>query len=206
MPSPIIRSYLLQDTVDHTAQQIFNLNPGGWTDVSKVPIHLYTSLCTLWTGASGGVNRIANYNKSIVARSGQGLDTANNSIIIQSYICESSNATGEEGDLVQDDAIGAENALVRIMFKTQASPPPAIAQRTKDSELRVRLLLDCNLRRLGSKPNSIPIDNTDDRSIDDSYTLFLLNWLGDSNDQNSIEMVANYACSYVRCFGNTIIP
>lgn len=203
MPGPIIKSYLLRDTVDSTAEAIYLLNASGWASPADVPIYLYTSLCTLWTGSSGNV---AALDKAIVSQSGQGTQKSRNVISISPLICESVDAGNPEGKLISDDAQGAENALIRILFQTQQAPPESKFSLAQNAELRVRLLLDCNLRSLSGGGTSIPIDNTHDKSIDSSYETFILNWLGYETDPSAVEVLTNYACSYVRCFGKAIIP
>ena len=93
MASVTIKNYLMRDTVDSTALAVFNANPGGWASSAQVPAYLYTSLCTLWTGASGN---IAAFNKALVVNNGQGLKPSKNCIIIDSIGCESADASGAE--------------------------------------------------------------------------------------------------------------
>ena len=40
MPAPIIRNYLLRDTVDSTAEAIYLLNASGWASPADVPVYL----------------------------------------------------------------------------------------------------------------------------------------------------------------------
>ena len=207
MPAPIIRNYLLRDTVDSTAEAIYLLNASGWASPADVPVYLYTSLCTLWTGASSGSSRIANYTKALVAQSGEGKKPPNNCITISPLICESTIAGASEGgDMIMDDAIGGEDAQVAIIFQVSQAPPTAIQDRAQNAELRTRLLLDCNLRPLSGGSISIPIDNTDELSIDASAELFLLSWQGYGTDPSAQAIISTYSCSYVRDFGRAIIP
>ena len=202
MPSSIIRSYILKDVVDSTPATIYVLNASGWPSVSDVPTYMYQSLCTIWTGASGD---IADFRRGVVANSGQG-KLSFDCIELSAYICESSNADGQEGEFIRDDAPGAEDAILRITFKTKTNPAPARFDAIQNAELRVRMLLDANLRQKSGKPPSIPIDNTDDKSIDPSYGLFMLSWLGFETEPSSSQLVSYYAISYIRDFGAGIIP
>lgn len=202
MPSPIIRSYLLKDVVDSTQNAIYILNASGWASPADVPIHMYKSLCTIWTGASGDT---VNFSKRVVANSGQGKE-ANECISLSAFICESANAGGQEGDFLRGDTAGGEDAILKITFKTKPTPQTTRFNSIQDAELRVRMLLDVNLRQKSGRPPSIPIDNTDDKSIDNSYELFMLTWLGYETEPSSIQLVAYYALSYVRDFGVGLIP
>jgi len=200
MPAPIIRSYLLRDVVDSTPQAIMALNPLVYTSSSEVPRHMYLSLCTLWTGVSGNVSA---FNDQVVATSGTASNEAENTISISAFLRES---VDDPDGVMADDLIGAENAIVKILFQTSKSLTPDEYSRTQDAELRVRLLLDANLRGKCNKPMHVPINNTDDLSIDKSYETFLCTWQQYLEDQNAIELVSIFTISYVRSFGKAIIP
>lgn len=189
------------DTIDSTASAINALNNNAYGSNSKVPFYMYTSLCTIWTGASGNV---AALDKSIIVSSGEGKDTATNAITIAPYICESDSQENEGG--LQSDDVGAEAALVRLFLKTKPTPIPSEFNRIQNAELRIRLLLDTLIRSRYGYSSSIPINNTGDLSIDDTYDLFMCQWLGYETEPSASQLVVNYAISYYRSFGKAILP
>lgn len=202
MPGSIIRNYLLLDTLDTTASAINTLNGNGWGSASSVPYYMYTSLCTIWTGASGSVDA---FEKAIVATSSEGKMPNQNAITISPYICESADYSSNNEGPALSDGVGAENAIVKILFKTTATPTRNF-DRAQNAELRVRLLLDAKLRAESGKSSSIPIDNSNDLSIDETYNTFLCSWLGYEVEPAASQMVSIYAVTYYRSFGAAIIP
>lgn len=189
------------DTIDSTASAINALNGNAYGSPSKVPLYMYTSLCTIWTGASGNV---AALDKAIVVSSGEGKDPATNAITIAPYICES-DSNENEGGLENDDT-GAEAALVKIFLKTSPTPTSSVFNRIQNAELRIRLLLDTIIRSKYGYSSSIPINNTGDLSIDDTADLFMCQWLGYETEPSASQLAVNYALSYYRSFGKAILP
>lgn len=195
MPSTVIRNYLLRDVVDTTAAAIFALNPGRWDSEADIPVYMYTSLCTLWTGSSGDV---VNYERLISAQSGRG-DVTPNTITIAPIICESvDNYEGPE----RLDALGGETAKIFITFQQSRAVPEADWEKIQNSELRVRLLLDANLRGQSRKPQSVPV--VGDKSIDEGD--FLCIWSAYANDPDESFLSAEYNISYIRTFARAVIP
>ena len=205
MPSPIIKAYLLTDTVDTTAQNIANLNPLVFPSSAYVPRYMYTSLCTLWTGVSGNVGALAN---DILAISGAGLSTSRNVISISTTIHESSDL--DEEDMYISDFTGAESGLLTILISTSKSPTDI--NLTQDTELRIRWLIDSNLRALRGVGQNIPIYNlptnnlSGDTSILAANSVFGCKWLRYEADQNAQELASEYAITYQRAFGKGVGP
>lgn len=206
MPAPVIRAYLLRDVVDSTPEAVMTLNASSWPSLESIPPYMYTSLCTLWTGSSGNITQ---FNKSIVAESGQGKDRSESQISITAWLCESAYSQDEyqEGSFMHSDYLGAENALIRIGLKTKLSPTAPIWDKIEMAEARIRLLLDGKLRGQSGFPPNIPIAASADHSIDSSDPqVFLCQWLGGETEPDSSQWVVNYAVSYVRDFGKAVIP
>lgn len=193
-PSPVIRAYLLQDTVDSTASAIRALNPGAWYTDGDVPRYMYTSLCTLWTGSSGNT---ALFDKLVVANSGAG-KVRTKTIAINPIISESEDSQG----LAQMDALGAENAKVLIAFQLPKAPTDKEFGMIDDCEARVRMLIDANLRPRSGRSQSLPIP--DDAGLEQS--IFLCSWCAFANDPNEADLVSEYTITYIRSFGRSIIP
>lgn len=197
----VIREYLLLDVVDRTASSVMVLNPGMWASEAEVPVYLYKSLCTLWTGASGDV---VNYDRMIVAKSGEGKNLSENCIWISPYICDNSESSDEIPWL--SDVQGGESAriFIGLSYKKGTKVTPELEDRTQNSELRIRLLLDQNLRSTCQKPQDLPI--APGGSINSSYGLFRMSWKGYDSDPSAIEIVAEYHAAYVREFARAVIP
>jgi hypothetical protein len=192
----VIRDYLLQDVVDTTPAVIRSLNPGVWASDDDVPVYMYTSLCTLWTGVSGDV---VSFGLLISANSGRG-DVTTSTISISPLIQESMEATEGPEHI---DYIGGENTKIFITFLLPRSVPEGKWGKIQNAELRIRLLLDANIRGACRKPVSIPISG--DTSIDPEGG-FLLTWQAFANDPNESYLVAEYQASYIRAFGRAVIP
>ena len=195
MPASVIREYLLTDVVDTTPAAIRALNPGVWDTDGDVPVYMYTSLCTLWTGSSGDV---VNYDRLVSAQSGRGTVTAD-SITISPIICESVDSS--EGPEYMDE-LGAENARIFITYQQNRLVPDADWGRIESAELRTRLLLDANLRGQSRKPQSLPV--VGDTSIFPGN--FLCIWAAYANDPDESYLTSEYNISYIRSFGRASIP
>lgn len=207
MSAPIIKAYLVKDIVDSDPQAVFLANQNtayAWASSSDVPAYMYQSLSTIWTGAPGAS---ATLEDQIVAVSGDGLMGNANYITISFFLYESANAGNDE---VEADIPGAENALARILIQP-GDQFPIDSSRAQNAELRIRHLLDCNLRSLGKKPNgkrageSLPVTQSADLSIRDDE-IYICRWLRYESDPSTQEIVADYVVTYTRAVGITTIP
>lgn len=207
MSAPVIKAYLVKDIVDSDPQAIFLANQNtayAWSSSADVPAYMYQSLSTIWTGAPGASSTLED---QIVAVSGEGLMGSNNYITISCFLYESADA---ESDDVRADIPGAENALTRIVIQP-GDIYPLNSSRAQDAELRIRHLLDCNLRALGKLPNgrraggSLPVTQSADLSIRDNE-IYICRWLRYESDPSTQEIVADYIITYTRAVGITTIP
>ncbi len=203
MPQSVIAQYLLTDVVDHTAAEIRALNPGVWTSDGDVPVYLYTSLCTLWTGSSGNVSAL---RKSLIYKSGQGQNKSADNIVIDGVSSESAfnpDSRENEGPAYSDE-YGAENISLSILFQTTATPTQNLTK-NYNADLRVRLLLDAKFRGLCGVSQSVPILPDADKSIDRDHE-FLGLWEGFLTNQAANQLVSVYTFSFVRSYARAIIP
>jgi len=199
MSSKVIKNYLLSDVVDSTASATRAANPLiGWTVDADVPQYLYTSLSTLWMGASG----VADYSTRILATQGESKTRIGfpGYIEVIPYPSESI----YESDGMLDDAIGAERSMIKIFFQTERPVKTTDFERLKQAELRIRCLLDEKQRGLSKKSPNIPISG--DSTIDNftSASMFKCVWEKFDLAPDASEIVITYRCDYVRLFSKVL--
>lgn len=139
MSIDVVRSNLLYDTVSSTASYVYtNLNSNGYySSPAAVPRYIYTSLAELCSGFTGG-----NLNKAIVSDYGTSVIPAGGAIILQPDGFEES---AEQGWIPQDES-GAEYSYNWILVQNVKTSTDV--ELIKDIGLRIRYVLDSNLRSL----------------------------------------------------------
>lgn len=190
MPGDVIRQYLITDTTDTTAAAVAAAYPTYFTGgASSVPVYAYQSLLTLMACAGTTLDNI------IISEYGEAKIPATVAMVIQTtWIRESVDLPS---GLKSDDP-GAEYAQVDIWVRNVSFTRNSNI--VKNISLRVRYLLDLNLRQFRSKETaSVPpgIPTFGDPSIKQDYVYCI--WMG-AGKQIASEWSNTYMVQYERSF------
>lgn len=185
MPESIIKTTLVADYTDTTASAISAAYPLLYPTASSVPTYAYTSLATLLGVASGGLPLV------IIAALGQGDTPATAAVIIEgSFMCEAT----LDRDGVESDHPGAEYAEIGILVRNVRYATSI--NLVKNVTLRIRYLIDYNLRQWRGSPGDLTISGDNSISPDEYFKVF---WQK-SQLVSASEWATTYKCSYSRSF------
>jgi hypothetical protein len=197
MLGDILRNEIIRDNEDATATDVRMANVGIFTDDVEVPRHAYLSTKTLLLGAAASADE---YSDAISKIFGLNDTPDDKSINIAIDSMESSEDPG--GALL--DSVGAESAIVRILVRLHTPIRANDANTVEEIHLRLRSILDWQVRgQVGRKP-AIPI--TGDPTFDITAQLptrtfpFICRWVRFGGVENSIERVSFFRCTYIRTF------
>ena len=194
MPEKVIINVLQSDITDTTASAVFNApqNAGVFTDISDVPVYLYQSLKTIFTPTSD----LTDFQSRFVPVYGQGYTNAEGDIAVIAQQREPLTFTGQG---VYPDLPGAERAKVGIYIRFPAPVEAADFGRVKNTELRIRFLLDYNMRqKFQHEAPDLPVLESLDNSL---YTNFCkCYWEGYATAENASEILTIYKVEYARVF------
>jgi len=187
MPSDQIRDFLIHDYIDSTAAAVAAQFPAEYPQASSVPAYAYKSIGTLLGYAS------ATLPLYIVANYGEANIPAQACIIIQATEIHDSVSYGRS--IIKNDNPGAETAIIDIFVKNIRTS--VSVSLVKLVSLRIRFLLDQNLRQLRGLAPDIPINVFIDPSIHDDYFKCFVQDLG---TLTSAGWATRYQCDYVRSY------
>lgn len=188
MPAELIRDLLIKDIYDSNPQTISNQYPLIYPLASSVPNYITSSLSTLLLGSSG-----QDLSKYILAEYGQADIPAMAAIIIQTTeMYESIKYNGA----IQNDQPGAETAIVDIFVKNVRTTTSVSL--VKLISLRIRYLLDQNLRQFRGLPPDLPVDPSVDSSINpNDYFKCFIKMLGQLTPTG---WTSRYEINYIRSY------
>jgi hypothetical protein len=197
MPGLVIKNYLSLDVNDTTPQAVIAANPTLFTSASDVPLHLYTSLKTIWVGTTASNQDFAN---RIVPGLGFNAEMTEGFITI----CPLQMEDTESPDSMMIDQSESEYALVRILLGIARPVSPVDFYKVRDADLRIRLLLDQCLRGKAGKPPDLPIagDNTIDSTQFGIFRCFRKRF---DTFPNASELSSVFRVEYFRTYGQVIV-
>lgn len=182
-----LKAYLATDVVDSTATIVYNANTDLFSSPSAVPDYCYTSLSTLMGVAS------ADLPTRIIPAYGEDVTPSSLSIIFQPDVTGDSVNYPTE---IRSDYQGAEYENLCILVRAPGSYKNASLIRS--IQLRIRFLIDQNLRQYRNLPPGIAI--TEDDSVLDQY---LRCFWKRSGTLFAVEQVSYYSLNFIRAFPHT---
>lgn len=195
MPNKIIADFLRQDFTDSTALTVYNnpANAGLFSSPSDVPVYLYQSLKTIFSGVS---SVLSDYQKQIVTFYGRGATNAKGDIAVIALQSESAFGSGPG---FHSDEPGAEKAKVGIYLRLQTPIQSADYERIRNAELRIRFIIDSTINSVVRQDSdNLPVSPGIDLTIFDNY--FKCFWEGFDAPPNESELLTMYRVEYVRVF------
>ena len=202
MPYDTIAPLLASDTTSNrTAAQVFSIaSPmlqAKWGSPAGVPLYLYTPLSQILFGPTGTA---AQLQKAVIPVYGTGQVNAQRSIQIWTMPVEV-----QEKDPEGSDQPGVELAQVKILTQLHADVALADTSVLKQTDLRIRYLLDVLWRGLRAKsdrllhisPITAPEIPSSDPTIDPEYP-FLCQWKGWLVNDSVMYKSSLYWAQYLR--------
>lgn len=198
MTSKIVKSELAKDnTPVRTAQDVFNLLPNQWANVSLVPRGLYVPLKDLLF--PGGATQ-QQFEDILIESYGIGATPEDIGIHIITLPFDSV----MKSDSNRSDKTGAEYATLKILSMAGENLTDVDIDLAEQIDLRVRLLVDINcrkvLRKNGHTTLTPALPATADPTVVNDMKSFpvVANWLGFIDNESTIGKASLYKLEYYR--------
>ena len=199
MTAKVVKDVLSLDlTSIRTAAQVRTLVPGRWASDPEVPLFLYTSLRDIFDPSLTNQQ----FKDLIIESYGVGATPADMGIHLITLPAES--VTKDYG--MQLDKVGVEIALLSIMVQLGENLLDAQIDIVEQADLRIRWLLDYNIRSTRRKKGDLTVvpglssnadmtiyPNAKDTPVICNYEAFL-------NNESSIAKASLYRLQYFRIF------
>lgn len=191
MPAQTIRNLLISDKTDRTAADVRTANPNVFASDDDVPVHLYQSLKTIMFSTASDPQ----FEARVVYSYGRGATSSDADIQIIPMEMESITGSGIMEQILSD-VPGAETAHVLIYLRLPIPVESASFNKIRSAELRIRYLLDYNLRRAHGLSD---LDTSGDNTLFNTY--FKSFWKRVLNPPNEAALAVEYIVQYQRAFG-----